>query len=132
MSVEKINIAEITPKNCVYGQGRFRTNRRLLTQALGATEGNPFPFDIEHVGVPPGSHNWYQHTHTHWTEFYIIVSGQGIVYRDERSFEVGAGDCFVQPPGTSHRMFNSSESEELVYFIVTNEDDRDSVTRQKK
>ncbi len=131
MSVEKINISEITAENCVFGQGRFHTHRRLLSQALGASEEDSWPFDIEHVGVPPGRYNWYQHTHTHWTEFYIIISGQGVVYRDEQSFEVGPGDCFVQPPGVSHRMRNPSDSEDLVYYIITNEDKRDSVTRQK-
>ncbi len=132
MNVEKINIEGVEPLECIYGKGRFHTMRRLLSQKLGATEENPFPFDIEQVAVPPRRHNWYQHTHTHWTEFYIIVSGQGIVDRDERDFEVGPGDCFVQPPGTSHRMFNPSESEDLVYILVTNEDERDQVARQKR
>ena len=132
MSIEKINIDRMEAEERVFGQGRYHTFRRRLSRALGSGERELHPFDVEHVAVPPRHYNWPQHTHTHWTEFYIILSGQGIVYRNENSFEVGPGDCFVQPPGISHRMHNPSESENLVYYIIANADERDSLSCQKR
>ena len=39
-------------------------------------------------------------------------SDHGTVRRDNHKFEVGAGDAFVQPPGTAHQIHNTSETED--------------------
>jgi|GEM_PF-6523714 mannose-6-phosphate isomerase-like protein (cupin superfamily) len=56
-------------------------------------------------------------------EFFIITEGEGIMYRRDEEFVIKAGDCFYQPKGTFHRMFNTSETDFLVFFIIANEVD---------
>ena len=34
------------------------------------------------------------------------------------TFEVGAGDAFVQPPGTAHQIRNTSATEDLIYYVI--------------
>ena len=43
------------------------------------------------------------------------------VYRDGREQDVLAGDCFIQPAGTRHRIRNASDDEDLVFYVVANE-----------
>ena len=54
-------------------------------------------------------------------EFFIIASGEGIMYRDDAEYPIREGDCFYQPAGTYHRMFNTSETEDLVFYVIANE-----------
>ena len=54
-------------------------------------------------------------------EFFIITEGEGIMYRGDEEFPIKAGDCFYQPKGTFHRMFNTSETDYLVFFVIANE-----------
>lgn len=54
-------------------------------------------------------------------EFFIIVSGEGIMYRNDKDFRMKPGDCFYQTPGTYHRLFNTSETEDLVFYVIANE-----------
>lgn len=96
--------------------------RRQISQALGSREGTPHPFDVELTRVPPGAAPCPVHSHNRWWEFFIIVSGTGEVSRNGETHTVKTGDCFLQPPGTQHRVRNASDSEDLVYYVIANED----------
>lgn len=48
----------------------------------------------------------------------MVVSGTGVVRRNDETFEVGAGDAFVQPPTTAHQIRNPSETEDLIYYVI--------------
>ena len=88
-------------------------------------------FDVELTRVPPGQKPCPVHEHSHWTEFFIVVSGTGEVTRNDEKARVGSGDCFIQPAGTRHRIANASETEDLVYYVIANEHPNDSVIRHE-
>ena len=43
------------------------------------------------------------------------------MYRGEKEYAIKKGDCFYQPAGTAHRMFNTSETDYLVFLVIANE-----------
>lgn len=55
-----------------------------------------------------------------WEPF-IVVSGVGEVSRNGEICGVRAGDCFVQPADTQHRVRNASPDEDLVHYVIANE-----------
>ena len=55
------------------------------------------------------------------------MSGEGVVRRDDRKFEVGPNDCFVQRPETAHQITNPSETEDLVYIVIADNPPADVV-----
>ncbi len=119
--MEKINIRDVPIRHQVWEDGRFNRKRKDISVALGSTKEKPHPFDVELTSVAPQAYNCPFHKHSERTEFFIIVSGQAIVYRNDSTFEVNAGDCFIQHPKTAHRMFNPSETDELVFYVIADE-----------
>lgn len=55
-----------------------------------------------------------EHYHPIAEELYHFVSGAGRMRLGEEEADVAAGDCVVIPPGTPHKLWNTSESEPLV------------------
>ena len=118
---EKINLEEIEEVTRSSPKGRYALSRKGISQALeGKTSagGGGDPFDVEWVRLHPGKINFPFHMHHAQWEFYMVVSGKGVVRRDDREFAVGPGDCFLQPPGTAHNIRNASDTEDLVYFVI--------------
>ncbi len=109
--------------------GNYSRFRRHLSVALGNTEENPHPFDVELTRLPPGAKPCPVHAHGKRSEFFIVVSGAGRVHRNGEVVEVKQGDCFMQPGGTRHRITNTSESEDLVYYVIADEIGEDTVER---
>jgi len=57
--------------------------------------------------LPPGV-SIGRHTHaSSEEEFYLVLEGQGRMYRDGKTFEVGPGDLIRTPPGGSHELTNT-------------------------
>ena len=109
--------------------GNYERFRRHLSVALGNTEADPHPFDVELTRLPPGAKPCPVHAHANRWEFFIVVSGTGHVHRNGEIVDVKAGDCFMQPGGTRHRIWNASDTEELTYYVIANEVESDSVER---
>jgi mannose-6-phosphate isomerase-like protein (cupin superfamily) len=120
----KVNIEDLEEERQQWGwQGYdYDRYRRHLSVALGNRKEAPHPFDVELTRVPPGAAPCPVHSHNRWWEFFLIVSGTGEVSRNGETHTVKAGDCFVQPPGTRHRVRNASDSVDLVYYVIANED----------
>ncbi|MCZ6672694.1 MAG: cupin domain-containing protein [Verrucomicrobia bacterium] len=121
-----INFEDVPEIENFWGEKqKYKRLRRHVSKALGSgEENNPVhPFDVEMTRVLPRHHNCAQHCHPHMAEFFIIVSGEGIMYRGDEEFSIKAGDCFYQPAGVYHRMFNTSETEYLVFYVIANEVD---------
>ncbi len=112
---EKINLAEIEEKSHHSPKRKFQVSRKDVSGAL-KTEGQPF--EVDWVRLQPGMTNFPYHAHQVQWEFYIVVSGRGIVRRNDRTFEVDAGDVFVQPPGTAHHIRNPNADEDLIYYVI--------------
>ena len=120
---EKVNLSEIEEKTGSSPKGKFGLARRNLTQALGGVA----PFDVEWVRLEPGKTNFPCHAHQVQWEFYMVVSGHGLVRRDDREFEIGPGDAFVQKPGTAHNIRNPSQTEPLIYYVIADNPPADIV-----
>lgn len=123
MAEWKINIDDVPERHQVWQwkEGHYERYRREVSVALGNSEDNRHPFDVELTRLPPGARPCPIHVHDNRWEFFIVVSGQGIVDRNGESIAVVSGDCFMQSAGTKHRIRNASETEELVYYVIANE-----------
>lgn len=119
-----INIEDVPETENFWGENKkYKRLRRQISRALGSGDGdNPVhPFDVEMTRIPPRHHNCPQHSHAGMDEFFIITEGEGIMYRNDEEYPIKAGDCFFQPKGTYHRMFNTSETGYLTFFVIANE-----------
>ena len=122
--IKKINEADIEETSRRSRTGKYGAAEKDISGAL-ATAGQPF--EVEWVRLPPGKINFPYHAHQVQWEFYLVVSGQGLVRRNDHAFEVGAGDAFVQPPGTAHQIRNASATEDLIYYVIADNPVSDSV-----
>lgn len=113
--IEKVHEPDLDEKLHRSPRGSFCVSRKDISGAL-ETEGQPF--EVDWVRLPAGMTNFPYHAHQVQWEFYIVVSGRGVVRRNDRTFEVESGDVFVQPPGTAHHIRNPSEDEDLVYYVI--------------
>ena len=119
----KLNLSEVPEE---HSEQRFQDHfyeryRRRVSLALGNVKGSNHPFDVEVTRLPPGVAACPIHRHELWWEFFAVISGRGEVHRNGEVHQVAPGDCFIQPPGTRHRIRNSSASEDLVYYVIANE-----------
>ena len=71
--------------------------------------------------LPAGaSYDWHQHDGV--DEFFIVLSGVGIIeYKDGTVYPYRDGDTFYNPAGLSHRIENKGDSESIFYFIRVKE-----------
>lgn len=99
----------------------YERYRRHISVALGNRKESPHAFDVEMTRVPPGAAPCPVHSHENWWEFFMVVSGYGKIHRNGEEFDAVAGDCFLQPPGTRHRIRNASETADLVFYVIANE-----------
>ncbi len=113
--IEKINESEIEEIARQSRTGKYGLHRKDIS---GALETTGQPFEVEWVRLPPGKINFPCHAHQVQWEFYLVLRGHGTVRRNDHTFEVGAGDAFVQPPGTAHQIHNTSETEDLIYYVI--------------
>lgn len=127
----KVNIEDVAEERQQWSwEGHdYDRYRRHLSVALGNRNEAPHPYDVELTRVPPGAAPCPVHSHGGWWELFVIVSGQGEVTRNEETFAVGPGVCFMQPPGTRHRVRNASPSEDLVYYVIVNEVSENPTTK---
>lgn len=90
------HIKHLTDKEGLYGHGRM----------------------FAHVTVDPGCSIGY-HAHDHETEFYYILSGEGVFNDDGKEVVVHAGDICATGYGQSHGLENrGSQPVELIALIV--------------
>lgn len=68
------------------------------------------------ITVKPSQRLSYQ-THEKRSEYWVIVEGTGIITLDGESITCLAGDAFVVPIGTAHRIHNIGEVD--LVFIET-------------
>jgi mannose-6-phosphate isomerase-like protein (cupin superfamily) len=69
------------------------------------------------VCLPPGASIGY-HRHEGETEYYVFVSGTGIVNDNGRDCPVAAGDVTVTGDGCSHSLRNNGECDLVLYAVI--------------
>lgn len=104
-------------------KGKYHSFCKNISVELGARPrvnepGDPHPFDVQIRRMPPGASACPYHSHTTQWELFIILGGVATVRRDGETHQVSAGEAFVHPPGTAHKITNSSPTEDLTYYIV--------------
>lgn len=112
---EKVNLSEIEEEGRASPKEKYGLSWKDISAALDI-EGQPF--EVEWARLGPGKTNFPCHAHQVQWEFYMVVHGLGAVRRDDKWFDVGPGDAFVQPPGTAHQIRNASEKEDLIYYVI--------------
>ena len=56
-------------------------------------------------------------SHPASTEIFVVLRGEGRAFSDEHSVDLRAGDVLILPPGSVHRIVNTSPTERL--YTVT-------------
>ncbi len=93
------------------GQGFIDTCRLAAKDSL---DGNCNFIDF--TKMPPGTEIGL-HTHAdNEEEFYLIISGSGLMHNENETFEVQPGDFVRNPPGGTHSLKNTGEKD-LSLFV---------------
>ena len=122
--MNKVNLTDISVEHRISPEGRFELERQHISLALGGLKdtgpwGGGHPFDIELTKVPPGKRNFPMHSHAAQTEFYIILSGTGLLHSDEgEPLRLVGGDHLICHPGDAHQIENDG-SGLLTYYVIT-------------
>ncbi|WP_406118812.1 cupin domain-containing protein [Streptomyces sp. NBC_00989] len=85
-----------------------------LALLAGPPDGSPASVFYE-VWEPGGAQP--DNSHPESTEIFVVLTGHGIAHSDEHSVPIGPGDVLVLPPGSVHRIENTSATERL--YTVT-------------
>jgi mannose-6-phosphate isomerase-like protein (cupin superfamily) len=90
-----------------------------LAPLSGPADGSPASVFFE-VWEPGGAQP--DNSHPASTEIFVILSGEGRAHSDEHTVHIGPGDVLVLPPGSVHRIENTSETERLYAVTIMAED----------
>ena len=78
-----------------------------IRELAGIPTGNTVNQSLAEATVPPGGET-EAHYHGVTEEIYLFTSGSGVMKLGDEETEVAAGDTVVIPPGTPHKLWNTS------------------------
>ena len=93
------------------GTGEILFNRVLE----GSQFRGPWNF-IDYAVLPPGT-SIGRHTHGRNEEVYLVLEGDGLMFRDGEEFRVRSGSVIYNRPGGTHGLVNDGEGP-LRLFVV--------------
>jgi mannose-6-phosphate isomerase-like protein (cupin superfamily) len=106
-----LNDLPLTPIRAHGGEGQIRFAR---VADRGTLAGACHFIDV--AVLPPGT-TIGRHAHSREEEeFYLVLSGEGRMWRDGEAFKVRAGDLVRNPPGSAHGIANTGASD-LKLFV---------------
>jgi mannose-6-phosphate isomerase-like protein (cupin superfamily) len=91
-----------------------------LAVLSGPAQGSPTTVVFE-IWEPGGSQP--PNSHPVSTETFVVLAGAGRAYCDEHVRDLGPGDVLVLPPGSVHRIVNTSAAERLYTITIMAPDD---------
>jgi len=120
--MRKINLSELKEDERRSPKGKYRKLVKDISIALGREPESldlrkRHPFDLACVRIPPGASYCPYHGHVAETEFYLVLSGRGMVRDESGTTEVVAGDAFIFHPHEPHQLSNE-ETEDFVYYVI--------------
>jgi uncharacterized cupin superfamily protein len=120
--MKRIRVDDLPWEESVSPKGRFHSFYRNLSLALGGkrdvgTAGGGHPFDVQIRRVPPGASVCPFHVHGSQWEFFLVSSGEATIRCDDETAVVSAGDAFLHPPGTAHKISNTG-TEDFVFIVI--------------
>lgn len=122
--MKKINLNDIPWSERKSPKGAFHLFYRNVAGSFRLKKTGPSlpgkaPFEVAMVRLPPGAKNYPFHSHAAEWEFYLIVSGTGVMRAGDKRVKIKTGDCLLNPPGEPHQIINSGK-EDLVYYVIAN------------
>ena len=123
--MKKINTQDVVEDVSASPKGKFFSADREISIALGR---DPFstdlmkrhPFDVNICRVTPGKSNWPYHSHSAQWEFYLVISGTGLVRDQEGPAPIEPGDAFLFKPGEPHQITNTGAMDLIFHVIADN------------
>jgi len=121
--MQKVHLSAVPVEDRLSPKGRYQLQRQHISLALGGIKdkgpwAGGHPFDIELTRLPPGKANFPMHSHAAQTEFYIILSGTGVLHGDNHQQDrLVAGDHLICHPGDAHQIENDG-TEPLVFYVI--------------
>lgn len=71
---------------------------------------------MTHGFLPAGQYfDWHEHGDIE--EIMLVLKGKGKVYDEDGEYDYSAGDVFVFPANTSHKISNPSKNEHEMIFV---------------
>jgi uncharacterized cupin superfamily protein len=123
--MRKVNINDVPEESWLSPQGTFAGSGKGISEALGR---DPFstdlkkrhPFDAEITRIPAGKKPYPYHSHSAQWEFYLVISGKGVVRHEEGTSPVEAGDAFLFGPEEPHQLINDGTADLVLYVVADN------------
>jgi uncharacterized cupin superfamily protein len=94
----------------------------LISKSLGEAAGSQKIYvNIDYV--PPGAYSTRYHSHSQQEEFFLILSGTGILRLNGTEHRIKQGDFIAKPAGKdiAHTFYNSGEETLAILDAGTNE-----------
>lgn len=111
--LDRINLNAAVPTPVVAHGGTGTLLFKRLAERRDLSGGCNF---IDHAILPPGV-SIGRHRHgTTQEEFYLVLAGEGRLWRDGGSVEITQGDLIRNPPGAAHGLENTG-SKPLSLFV---------------
>ena len=120
--MRKINTKDIAEEFSTSPKGKYGGADKDISIALGRKSSSTdlrerHPFDVEITRIPPGKSICPFHAHSAQWEFYLVISGNGMVRHQDGVTEIVADDAFIFEPGQPHQLTNNG-SQDLIMLIV--------------
>ncbi len=124
--MKKIHESMIEEEHRVSPKGNFELFRKHISIALGGMPdvgewGGGQPFDVECARLPSGKKNFPYHAHAAQTEYFLIVSGCGILKSEKGDTLIAPGDHIICLPGEAHQIQNTGDTDLVFYVIATHQ-----------
>lgn len=123
--MRKVNVGELRETERRSPQGKYQRFVKEISVALGREDKSHdldkrHPFDVAIARVPAGKSYCPYHVESAQWEFYLVISGRGLVRDANGTTEVGAGDAFLFKPGEGHQLTAAAEQDFVYYVIADN------------
>lgn len=121
-AMKKVNVSDIDEVERRSPKGKYQRFVKEISVALGREDKSldlekRHPFDVTIVRIPAGKSYCPYHIESAQWEFYLVVSGRGLVRDEIGTAEVTAGDAFLFKPGEGHQL-TAGDEEDFVYYVI--------------
>ncbi|MGH8099940.1 MAG: cupin domain-containing protein [Chthoniobacterales bacterium] len=122
--MRKANTNELAELTWSSPKGKFAGAGKQVSEALGRDPRSTdltkrHPFDVEIARFEPGQTPYPFHSHGAQWEFYLVISGKGLVRHSDGTTPIETGDAFLFKPDERHQLINPAQStEDLVLYVV--------------
>lgn len=121
MSWSRVNLRDVEDQAAKHGFGD-RQEARFPRRELGAERTG-----VGHIIVKPGMRQPFAHRHGTVEEFYVVLSGSGVLKLDDEVVELSPRDVVRIGPGVAHGMQAGPDGLEVLAFGPLGDGDAEMV-----